>query len=85
MPDLTVTITAIENGVLESFYATAQDGAENAIRRLVRVRARQIIEESSSALDPRKMDDQGLRDELLVVQAEVPTFCERFPDDPSCA
>jgi len=85
MPDLTVTITAVEVGVLESYFPTAQDGAEHAIRRLVRVQARDLIYASSSNLDPRKMNDQELRDELLVVQAEVPTFCERFPDDPSCA
>ena len=77
MPDLTVTITAVEMGVLESYYPTAQDGAEWAIRRLVRVKAMELIKDSSSLLDPRKMDDQGLRDELLVIQSEVPTFCER--------
>lgn len=85
MPDLTVTITAVEIGVLESYFPTSQEGAEQAIRRLVRVKARQIIENSSSLLDPRKMDDQGLRDELLVIQTEVPTFCERYPDHPTCS
>jgi len=86
MPDLTVTITAVEAGVLESYFLTAQDGAEHAIRRLVRVRAKDLIYDSSSNLDPRKMDDQDLRDELLVVQSEIPTFCERPENEehPDC-
>jgi len=77
MPDLTVTITAVEMGVLESFFPTAQEGAEHAIRRIVRVRSKDLIYDSTSLLDPRKMTDQELRDELLVIQSEVPTFCER--------
>ena len=77
MPDFTVNITAVEAGVLESFFPTAQEGIEHATRRLVRVQARKCIEDSSSLLDSRKMDDAALRDELLVVQSEIPTFCER--------
>ena len=85
MADLTVTITAIEKGVLESYFPTAQDGAEQAIRRLVRINAKEIIYDSSSTLDPRKMSDSELRDELVVVQSEVPSYCERYPDDPTCS
>ena len=85
MPDLTVTITTVESGVLASYFPTSQEGAEFAIRRLVRVRAKDLIYDSNSNLDPRKMTDQELRDELLVVQAQVPTFCERYPDDPTCS
>ena len=80
MADLTVTITTVENGVLESFFLTAQEGAEHAIRRLVRVKAKELIFDSSSLLDPRKMNDQQLRDELLVIQDEIPAFCDR-PDN----
>lgn len=86
MPDLTITITTVEARVLESYYITAQDGAESAVRKLVRAKARDSIYDSSSEKDPRKMDDQELRDELIVVQAEIPTFCERPQniDHPDC-
>lgn len=77
MPDLTVTITAVEAGVLESYFISADEGAEHAIRRLVRVKAKELIYQSSSTLDPRKMTDAELRDELLVVASEIPSFCER--------
>jgi len=85
MPDFTVTITAVEAGVLSSFFPTAQEGIEQATRRLVRMYAKNIIYNSSSNLDPRKMSDSELRDELLVIQDEVPTYCERYPDDPICS
>jgi len=85
MPDYTVTITAVEAAVLASFFPTAKDGIEQAARRLVRVKAKEIIYESSSILDPRKMSDSELRDELLVIQDEVPTYCERYPEDPICS
>lgn len=84
MPDFTVTITTVEAGVLASYFPTTQEGIEFAVRRLVQVRAKDLIFDSSSIKDPRKMDDQGLRDELLVIQSEVPTFCERYPDHPAC-
>ncbi|RLJ03001.1 MAG: hypothetical protein DRP08_04050 [Candidatus Aenigmatarchaeota archaeon] len=85
MPDLTITITAVEVGVLESFFTTAQYGAEQAVRRLVRINAKNIIRSSSSLYDPDKMSDSDLRDELVVIQDEVPTFCERYPEHPTCS
>lgn len=77
MPDYTVTITAVEAGVLASYYPTTEEGVEAAVRRVVRVRAMDLIRESSSRLDPQKMSDQELRDELLVIADEVPTYAER--------
>jgi len=83
MPDYTITITAVEEGVLESFYPTADDGIQYAARRLVRTLAKKILyEDTTSILDPRKMSDQELRDELLAHQSEVPTYEERYPPDP---
>lgn len=86
MPDFTITITAVEAGVLASYYPTTEDGVEAAVRRVVRVQAMKLIFDSNSAKDPRKMDDQELRDELLVIAAQVPTFCERPEnfDHPDC-
>ena len=84
MADYTVTLTTIEEKVLESFFLDAATAVELAVNRLVRTRAERIIFESTSVKDPRKMTLAELRDELILIQAEVPTYCERHPEDPSC-
>ena len=79
MADHTVTLTTIEEKVLESFWPTVEDGVQAIVRRAVIRYARQLIYDSSSVKDPRKMDIGELRTELVNVQDEVPTYAERNP------
>lgn len=84
MADHTVTLTTIEERVLESYWIDVTTAIEAIVRRVVIVKARDLIYESTSEKDPRKMDISELRDELLVIQDQVPTYCERNPSDPAC-
>ena len=77
MPDITVTITAEEVQVLEAFHTDASIGLRAIARRHIKSLARHLIEESSSELDPRKMNTARLRTEIQNISAEISKFSDR--------
>lgn len=80
MADYTVSLTEEEEKVLESFYTTAAIAVNKAVNRVLIANAREIIRESSSLYDPRKMTVPQLRTEISNVASEIPTYAERFPE-----
>lgn len=79
MGDHTVTLTAIEEKVLESFWPSVEEALQAIIRRQVVVKGKDLVYSSSSIKDPRKMSIEELKTELTAVQDEVPTYTERNP------
>jgi hypothetical protein len=82
MPDITITITAEEVVILESFYKTAELGLKNSARRHVKALAAAVIQESTSKFDGNKLSSVELRDEIqrLGAAGEIPTYVERYPE-----
>jgi hypothetical protein len=79
MPDITITITAEEVTILESFFATAEEGLLEASRGQIKRGACNIINQSTSQLDPRKLSNAELRTEIarLDGEGEIPSYADR--------
>ena len=80
MADHTITLTDIEEKVLASYWPSVEDALRSIIDRQLAVRGRELIYQSSSALDPRKLDKADLTTELDKVKAEIKTYTEKNPE-----
>jgi len=80
MGEHTITLTETDEKILESFWPTVGDALESIINRQLKIKGKELIHESSSRLDPRKLDKAEREAELAKVQADIKTYAERNPE-----
>lgn len=64
MPEITVSITDEEAELLGIYYTSSQVAIEDIVGRRIQSIAKTTIMESSSTLDPNKLDRAGINTEL---------------------
>lgn len=64
MPDITISLIPEEIVVLKAFYASEKQAVNSLVKRKIKTFARDLIEKSDSKLDPNKLSNLELRDEI---------------------
>jgi len=76
MPEVTIGILNEEAKVLEAFYPDLEAAVRAVVRRTAKKLAAEVIDESDSKLNPRKLSAVELRNEInrLDTEAKIPVF-----------
>lgn len=77
MGEYTVTLEEADEKALISHYGSVEDGLLFMVNREMKRLLKNLIKESSSALDPDKLDLAAKRSEVMKNQADIKEYAKR--------